>query len=505
MSMPAESLQMAPTLKALLSGIVAAPKIPVLGISSDSRKLRAGDVFFACQGALSHGLDFTAEALESGVVAIVFDVSTAQATDAPVPVIAVEHLAERLGEISNRFFDFPSQSLCVHGVTGTNGKTTVAYLLRESLRRLDESCGYVGTVGAGVQHIDASMALTTPPCFELQGLLADFVDAGAGHAAIEVSSHAIEQSRIDGIRFETATFTNLSRDHIDYHGDMRTYFETKARLFLNSDVTHRIVNIDDEFGIELARRCGTNLISVSIQKDVALPASRFVRAHEITPVADGFEVAVTTSWGDANLSLPLPGLFNVSNALQVLAVLLSQDVSLQRACAALSAVSAPPGRLQHVRYGSGNKVPAVYVDYSHTPASLELALQALRTHTRGQLWCVFGCGGDRDRGKRPMMGSIAATNADRAIVTNDNPRTENPATIIKEILGGMEAAALAIEDRDAAIGHAIKQAAVNDIVLLAGKGHEDYQIIGNQITSFSDYDVAKKYLALRAQEEQGTV
>ncbi|MGI9206081.1 MAG: UDP-N-acetylmuramoyl-L-alanyl-D-glutamate--2,6-diaminopimelate ligase [Woeseiaceae bacterium] len=502
MSMPAESLTSIVTLQDLLAGIVAAPPVPISGITADSRLLRPGDVFLACQGATSHGLDYLDQAVAAGISAVVWDSSTHKdpQTDVPgiVPTIGVDGLSGRLGEIANRWFSNPSEDLQVVGVTGTNGKTTVAFLVQQCLQALDRKCGYVGTLGGGMSVTTSETSMTTPPCVELHEQLASFRDEGAGYAAIEVSSHALEQRRVDGVKFDTAIFTNLSRDHIDYHGGMRDYFESKARLFLEYDVRHRIVSLDSEFGAELAERCGQDVIAVSTRFDRITDGRLHVFARSIVATPAGSNISFATSWGDADLSLPLAGEFNVANAAEVLACLLCHDVSLNDACDVLENVCAPPGRMQRVQAATDAILPTVYVDYSHTPASLEAALKALRGHCSAQLWCVFGCGGDRDRGKRSMMGKIAGRLADISVVTSDNPRTEVPAKIIAEILEGMHADTISIEDRGDAIAHAIHCASAGDTILIAGKGHEDYQVIGTETHHFSDVEVATHNLEQRA-------
>lgn len=502
MSMPAESLIPNVTLQDLLAGMADAPSISISGITADSRLLRPGNVFFACQGATSHGLEFLDQAIAAGVSAVVWDSSTRAdshpAVPTIVPVIGVDRLSDRLGEIANRWFHSPSKDLRVAGVTGTNGKTTVAFLIQHCLQSLEQKCGYIGTLGSGLTVTTSEASMTTPPCIELHGQLAGFRDQGAGYAAVEVSSHALEQKRVDGVTFDTAIFTNLSRDHIDYHGGMRCYFESKAGLFLDHDVRHRIVSMDTEFGAELAGRCGQDVIVVSTRLDRIADTRPHVFARSIVATPAGSNVAFTTSWGDTELSLPLAGEFNVANAAQVLAYLLCHDISLHDARDALQKVCAPPGRMQRVQAAADASLPSVYVDYSHTPASLEAALNALRGHCTGQLWCVFGCGGDRDRGKRSMMGEIASRLADISIVTNDNPRGEDPAKIIAEILEGMRTDTISIEDRADAIAHALHSADADDTILIAGKGHEDYQVIGAEKQHFSDVEVATRNLEQRA-------
>lgn len=491
MNMPAETLTPHGTLASLLDGFADAPEIEIAGISSDSKALSPGDVFFALAGETSHGLDYLGEAREAGIAAVVWDSSAdVVAPDLPdIPMIAVPGLTKHIGEIANRFFDTPSRSLKVAGVTGTNGKTTVAFLVAECMQMLGESCAYLGTLGFGIGELDTESDMTTPACIDLHQKLAAFRDADASHAAIEVSSHALHQDRINGVHFDSAVFTNLSRDHVDYHGSMRAYGETKAQLFLGRDVEHRIICMDTEFGQELADRCGGDVVTVSTRFDRLANGRPFVFVRSVVATETGSNIVTDSSWGVLQFHLPLPGNFNVANAICALGLLLRWDVPVADACEVLSRVSAPPGRMQRV---ADSSAPVVFIDYAHTPAGLEAALRSLRSHCRKSLWCVFGCGGDRDRGKRPLMGRIAARLADRVVVTNDNPRSELPGNIIAEILRGVgdRGGAIAIEDRATAIAYAIREADADDIVLIAGKGHENYQLIGNQRVAFSDYDAA---------------
>ena len=495
--MPAEMLKSNFTLDQLLQGMAEAPAIPLSGISSDSRKLEQGNLFIACQGKTSHGLDFLDQAVAAKVAAVVCDITTGDVPPADIPIIPVADLARHLGTIANRFFDTPSKRIKVSGVTGTNGKTTVAYLIMQCQQRLGHKCAYIGTLGSGIDEISSTDGMTTPACIDLHRQLAKFCDAGAGHAAIEVSSHALEQNRVDGVHFDTAIFTNLSRDHIDYHGSMRAYADTKARLFLDYDVTNRIVSVDTEFGQEIADRCGMNVVTASTRFDREANGRPYVFVRAVVATKRGSRVSVMSSWGAGEFLLPLPGDFNVANAVEVLATMLNWDVPLDDACEVLGEVSAPPGRMQRVQLDTEADLPAVFVDYAHTPASLEAALRALRQHCKGQLWCVFGCGGDRDRGKRALMGKISTRHADQVIVTNDNPRSESPAAIIAAVLEGMDDDTVVIEDRGAAIASAIADADTEDVVLIAGKGHEEHQILGLQRLKFSDANIARAKLLAR--------
>lgn len=497
MSMPAEHLSTHLTLDTLLERLAAAPAIPVADITIDSRDVGPGSVFIATSGATHHGIDFLPMARDAGAVACVYDSSTAGKVPASfdIPLIPVATLASHLGEIANRFFDSPSQHVDVVGVTGTNGKSTVAWMLSRCLESLGQRSGYAGTLGYGVGEIRQSSTMTTPDVIEMHRRLASFRDEGAAHAAIEVSSHALDQGRVSGVHFDAALFTNLSRDHLDYHGDMQAYGEAKSRLFVEHRANSRIVNIDSDFGSRLAARCGNDVVTVSARFDRETDHRRHVVVRGVRVRPGGSDIRVETSWGEAEFFLPMPGDYNVANAALALAYLLVDGAELHAACDALQRVEPPPGRMQRVDAPG----PRVYIDYAHSPNALDVALHALRAHGNGKLWCVFGCGGDRDRGKRPEMGSIAERLADQVVITSDNPRSESPGDIIADVLGGMQApgAARVIEDRAAAIDWAIANAGGDDQVLIAGKGHEHVQLIGNRAIEFSDYAVARQSLNAR--------
>ena len=504
MSMPAEDLIRPITLAELLQGFADAPALPISGIASDSRQLRRGFLFLACQGISSHGADYLDQAIEAGVVAVAYDAATAKlpAVNVGVPMIAVENLSRHLGTIANRYFDSPSAAMQVIGITGTNGKSTVAWIIAQCKQRLGEACGYIGTLGSGIGEINIDGSMTTPATIELHRQLADFRTDDAVCAALEVSSHALVQNRVDGIAFDTVLFTNLSRDHLDYHGDMQNYGDAKARLFVEYSARQRIINLDSEFGSQLAERCGQDVIIVSTKFDRVANGRPYVFVRSVVANENGSQVRLSSSWGDGEIALPLPGEFNVANAVIVLALLLSQGVPIEKACAVLGEVEAPPGRMQRVLPVAGRAT--VFVDYAHTPDALEVALRALRTHCRGKLWCVFGCGGDRDAGKRPLMGRVAERHADHVVITSDNPRNEAPGEIIAAIAGGLEHSenATLLEDRAAAIAWAIKEARSNDVVLIAGKGHENYQILGDERRDFSDFVTAKTTLASYADAKE---
>jgi UDP-N-acetylmuramoyl-L-alanyl-D-glutamate--2,6-diaminopimelate ligase len=490
MSMPAERINLSPTLADLLQGLAQAPAIPVSGIASDSRLVGEGYLFLACKGLRSHGIDHIEQVITAGASAIAWDAST---TDSPgdvagVAMIGVENLARHLGEIANRYYGRPSDNMNVIGITGTNGKTTVAWLIAQCLQKLEHKCAYLGTLGSGVVELEGGEGMTTPAAVELHERLASFVAVGAEAAAIEVSSHALSQGRVDAVKFESVLFTNLTRDHLDYHKSMQDYFESKARLFLEWSAENRIINLDSEFGAELAARCGQNVVTVSTKFNQVANGRPYVFVRSVVANDNGSKIGFASSWGDGQFDLPLPGDFNVANAVIVLALLLNQGVFVADACAALAGTDAPPGRMQRVVTDG----VAVFVDYAHTPSAVEAALHALRAHCRGRLWCVFGCGGDRDAGKRPLMGKLAERLADKVVITSDNPRDESPQEIIDDVLAGLvkPESAVVIEDRAAAIAWAISQARESDVVLIAGKGHEKYQQIGAERRRFSDYAVA---------------
>ena len=489
MSMPAMEINRTPTLAALLTGLADAPELEVQGIASDSRQLRDGFLFLACQGISSHGLDYLQDAIDAGACAVAWDSNNAEApADAGIPMIAVHDLSSQLGEIANRFYGAPSQALNTIGVTGTNGKTTVAWMLAQCLQHLGDRCGYVGTLGYGIGELDGVEGMTTPTAIELHGRLAEFVDAGANSAAIEVSSHALSQRRVDGVSFNAALFTNLTRDHLDYHGDMQSYFESKASLFLGHGAPLKIINVDSEYGAKLAELCGDDVVSVSTRGDGVVTSSSFVSVRSVVASESGSDITISSSWGDGNFRLLLPGEFNVENAVLVLGYLLASGIEIEKACDVLELVEAPAGRMQRV----ANSDAAIYIDYAHTPDAIESALSALRPHYDGKLWCLFGCGGDRDVGKRPLMAAVAERWADKVVVTTDNPRSEDPQSIIADITDGFEdrGVVTVIEDRATAIAWTIANAAPTDVILVAGKGHENYQEVDGERHPFSDYALA---------------
>jgi len=474
------------------AGLGADRDCRITGLAMDSRQVEPGDLFFACMGAagVSHGLDYVAQAAKRGAAAIVYDIRDQERVDVllaaglddDVPMIAVTALLEQIGVVAARFYRQPSRDQFVVGITGTNGKTSCSHFLAQILAGRDGGCGLIGTLGYGLYGQLVQGQHTTPDAVQLQAELATIRDAGAGHVVMEVSSHGLDQHRVSGVAFDAAVLTNLSQDHLDYHGDLDSYAAAKRRLFQMPGLRYAVINHDDVFGRSLIKQLPESLqvLSYGFDRgaDICAVAQRFD--------ADGFELRLSTPWGDGVLNSRLLGRFNASNLMAVLATLLLMDVPLNQALDSLGQVRAVRGRMEH--FGGTDAHPLVVVDYAHTPDALQQVLQTLREHCRGQLWCVFGCGGDRDRGKRPQMGAIAEQGADRLIVTDDNPRHEAGAAIIDDILSGITVpdCALVKRDRAEAISLAVQSAIVGDVVLVAGKGHEEYQLVGDQILPFSD-------------------
>ncbi|HEY2591402.1 MAG TPA: UDP-N-acetylmuramoyl-L-alanyl-D-glutamate--2,6-diaminopimelate ligase [Steroidobacteraceae bacterium] len=513
------------------------PDVRVSDVTLDSRSVEAGALFLACRGTARHGLEFAEQAVGRGARAILFEAESAAADarlaeglpasvrkavdEGALFITPVPRLTAEVGTIADRFFEAPSQSLAVAGFTGTNGKTTCAYLTAQALQKLGRRSGYLGTLGSGLPESITPLDLTTPDAVTVHRQLAALRALGAECVAMEVSSHALAQGRVNGVRFRAAAFTNLTRDHLDFHGSMEAYGAAKARLF-ECDLAARIINIDDAFGRELARRFGAaagRLILTGRR-----PAGRGSRdpahgaehlwARDAQLVRAGLGFTLDSSWGEAVVAAPLIGDFNVDNLLTVLAVLMALDVPLDHAVEVLKECAPPPGRMELVRGGASD--PLAIVDYAHTPDGLEKALHAARAHCAGALRVVFGCGGDRDRGKRAPMGRTARELADEVIVTDDNPRTEDPGQIVADILEGIEARAGADtapsglaaaeaaaaagsvrvqHDRARAIEETLAHSGAGDVVLIAGKGHEDYQIVGRERRPFSDQAVARAFFS----------
>jgi len=509
----------------LLDGIATVPGIEsrvVFDLTLDSREARAGSLFFALRGQQSHGLKYAAEAVARGATVVLWESpgeldedparyedfareATTLAANASVFVAPVAGLRQLVGRIADRFFGWPSAHMRIVGITGTNGKTTCAYLLAQALTRLKSDAAYIGTIGwgrVGAPQIPTGRdAHTTPDVVSVHRQLAKLRALGVRDVAMEVSSHALDQGRVDAVRFHTAAFTNLTRDHLDYHPSIQAYGATKARLFAFAGLQHIVINIGDVFGREIAVRYGGRVPLTAVcvgASDTAWLADRALYADDVNLDWHGISMSLGGSFGKLRVTTKLLGRFNAENAVIVLACLIGLGVSLADAAAALGECTAPPGRMEVIESKEPDK-PLAVIDYAHTPDALANALRALREHCRGTLWCVFGCGGDRDPGKRPMMGAIADELADHIIVTDDNPRSEDPQSICSAIVSGIvRHPSRVIHDRGAAIATALKEAETPDMVLIAGKGHEDYQIYGNERRSFSDRREALRCLGAAA-------
>lgn len=458
----------------------------VRGVALDSRQVRPGDVFVALRGERSHGLEFAGQAAQRGAVAVLTD--ECPATPISLPLLTVPELAGSLGRLLSLAFGEPSQRLDVLGVTGTNGKTSSVQFLAQSLTALGQRVATQGTLGSGFAGALEHSERTTPDAAVTQRWLADMLAAGADLVAMEVSSHALVQGRVDGVRFRLALFTNLSRDHLDYHRDMEDYFAAKARLFHWPQLQAAIINLDDPHGRRLRQQLAPELrcIGYAIDHDAELRAES-VRADE-----QGLRFELVHAGERAAVTLPLLGRFNLSNALGVAGALLVLGHRLPRVAAALAALRPVRGRMERIERTRG---AAVVVDYAHTPDALTQALASLRPHVAGRLWLVFGCGGERDPGKRPLMAAAAEAGADRIIVSDDNPRGEDGDAIVEQILAGFSPGApVQVErDRAQAIGLALAAADENDLVLIAGKGHESWQQIGAERRPFDDAEVARRW------------
>jgi UDP-N-acetylmuramoyl-L-alanyl-D-glutamate--2,6-diaminopimelate ligase len=479
----------------LLSGITGIDPnsdCNVTGLALDSRRVVPGDLFLACSGYRSHGRQYIDDAIASGAAAVLWDADESSGQYSSVmrtknvPIVAVENLREWVGEIASRFYGHPSHDLLVIGITGTNGKTSCSQFLAQVLSA-KQPCGVIGTLGYGLYGALQPASHTTPDGIKLQSLLAELRDIGVRRAVMEVSSHGLDQGRINGTEVDVAVFTNLTRDHLDYHDDMAAYGQAKQRLFTLPSVRHVVVNSDDDFGRELLRTVSNDVQRISYGLE-EYDTGFHIRAYDVKLDTDGILLNISTPLGEGVLRSALLGRFNISNLLAVLGILLAIDIPLDEALERLATITTVPGRMEHFRGGPGQ--PLVVVDYAHTPDALKHVLAALREHQPGKLWCVFGCGGDRDRGKRPLMGQVAEQLADTVVLTDDNPRSEDPVQITAEILTGFQhpESVTLIHDRAAAIQHTIAGASHEDIVLVAGKGHEEYQLVGDRQIPFSDRD-----------------
>ncbi len=476
-------------------------ELAITGLVQDSRALRTGDAFVAIGGFGTHGLAFTEAARHAGAAVILFEPPAPDELPAPADAIPVVNLRARMGAMADIFHGQPSAAMTTVGVTGTNGKTSTVQLLAQAWTLRGERCGTIGTLGAGIYPATVPTGFTTPLVLRLHELLAELRDEGAATVAMEVSSHALDQGRVDGVHFDVAVFTNLTRDHLDYHGDMASYGAAKARLFDWPGLRAAAVNLDDAYGRELFDSVSKRLRVVGFSSRGASGAS--IRAEDVLLDARGIRFMLHASGQAHQVRSALLGRFNVDNLLAVAATLSALGMAPAMVAEILSQLHPIAGRMNGLggeESENGVELPLVVVDYAHTPDALEQALSSLRAHTAGKLICVFGCGGERDAGKRPQMAAIAEHGADVAIVTHDNPRGEDGDAIAADIMEGFVDPARAVlqRDRAKAIAEAIGMAGADDVVLIAGKGHEPYQEINGVRHPFDDSNVARGLLAARA-------
>jgi len=483
-------------------------ELTINALVQDNRKAKSGNLFIAHQGYNTHGLLYAQDAVAKGVSVVLWDGNLDNRDEIldsisnKVLCIQCPNLKHKVGEIASRYYDQPSLSLDVIGVTGTDGKTSIAHFLAQCLDQHDVHCGVLGTLGNGFINDLHPTGLTTADALLVQKTLSDIQRAGAKHVVMEVSSHGLDQGRVSGVAFTTAVLSNLGVDHLDYHGTLENYAAAKKRLFHTPGLAAAVINLDDKFGRELAAEIRDHVCvwGYSIKQDISAYknlADYFVHATAMQPFEHGYHLTVSTPGGDGDLDVPLLGQFNASNALAVLAALLISNVSFGNAVNDLSVVRPVDGRVEII--AEDNK-PVVVVDYAHTEQGLSAVCHSMREHFSGQLWCVFGCGGDRDHSKRALMAKVAEQYADKIIVTTDNPRHEDPQDIINEVLTGFSSLqnVEAVLDRRQAIDIAISNAQPGDVVLLAGKGHETSQVVGDVHIAFDDRRVARELLSARA-------
>lgn len=493
-------------LSALLGGAAEVPSVldtSVHGLTADSREVKAGDAFVALRGSGGDPWRFVPEAVSRGAVAVLLETveETGCSEHEGVLVVKVPQLGRHQAVIADRFYDSPSQALHVVGVTGTNGKSSVTRFVADILDAAGLRTATLGTLGYGFPDAIMPASHTTPDVISVHRLLHQFRKRGAHAVVMEVSSHALDQGRVEQVQFEGVVFTNLTRDHLDYHGDMAQYGAAKARLFTDTNPRFAIINVDDEFGRKLVDLtpgyCQVWRFGFS-KPPLARDAE--IQIHELDMQEGGFTAKAVTPVGTLSISSALLGKFNASNLAASIGVALALNIDAASVVRAVKTLTAPPGRLQKLVAPDGLRV---VVDYAHTPDALETALTAVRLHARGKLWCIFGCGGDRDSGKRPLMGSIAERLADRVILTDDNPRSESPEAIIADVLQGFAkpGAVMVEHDRARAIEQALTGAAAGDLVLIAGKGHEDYQEVQGRRFPFSDVAMVESLLPQRPSEE----
>lgn len=488
------------SLAELLAGIEVIGEVPAIGINGmalDSRRLKQGDLFIACAGYQSHGLEYIDDAIANGAEVVLAEVCsnwlpeqiTELSEEKNIVIVPVGALTEAVSMIAGRFYKSPSQEFPMIGITGTNGKTSSSLFVAQAFAG-SKKVAVMGTIGNGFPGDLMPSTHTTMDPVSVQATLAGLYQRKADMVVMEVSSHALHQGRVADVQFDIAVLTNFSRDHLDYHGTMADYAEAKSLLFRMNNLKSAVINADDELGQRLIAEMQTSparVLAYGTKEIDTDKVNAWIRADHIRMLPGGVEFDVLSSWGQATVNLGLIGRFNVQNAMVALGVMLECGVDFKQAIADLQKLETVPGRMELISKDQG---PSVIVDFAHTPDALEQVLKSLKAHVDGKLYCVFGCGGDRDKGKRPQMGKVAESLADVVVLTSDNPRSENPDDIINDIKQGLESADKAIVEpsRAQAIRQAIESAGNGDMVLVAGKGHEAFQIVGDLKLPFSDQE-----------------
>ena len=505
----AEQLNSNGVLLDLINGLVSLPdpvpramNVVATGIQMDSRLLQKGDLFLACFGSNHDAREYIGEAIKLGVAAVLAESGGkwqgVQVID-DIAVVAIDNLSAKLSEVAARFYSHPSQRLSVIGITGTNGKTSCSQFIAQALADSGFSCGTMGTLGYGIYGELRETQLTTPDPVFTQMALAEMAQDGIDPVVMEVSSVGLHQRRVKAVKFDTAIFTNLTRDHLDYHESMEDYGNNKKKLFTSEGLSRAIVNLDDPYALSIINSIApsVDVFTYSLKNSAAT-----VYAESLSLTRQGFEARIVTPIGSGTVKGKLFGYFNVSNLLAVITALINylpkkKDVDIEQLCELVSGLSSVDGRMEII--GDSDEITAV-VDYAHTPDGLRSALKGLRDHFSGNIWCVFGCGGNRDKGKRPIMGEIAEAFADRLIIADDNPRNEEGDAIVQHILSGMNKPEEPVieRDREKAISYAILNAQPGDVVLVAGKGHETYQDVCGSKLIFSDANQVRLALQARA-------
>lgn len=492
-------------LAGLLKGyntIEPVPDIDIVDITSNSRTARRGSLFIALRGINSQGIDFAIDAVKSGAVAVIYD-SEDEYCVRRIPLlgkqvqtswIGIKSLDRINGEIVSRFYGEPGRSMKIIGITGTDGKTSVTHLITQALTRIGKSVASIGTLGYGIGNKFDTATHTTPDAVTLQSYLHEFHEQKCDYVIMEVSSHSLQQYRVSGCQFDIAVLTNLGRDHLDYHQDMEQYAATKGRLFRDFDLSARVLNIDDAFGRQLANefKSGGKIRYSALAPKEKQGVEVYLLNSEITE--QGLDLDVATPIGEIHASTALMGQFNIDNTLACISSLVALGLEQAEIQLAVTGLQAIPGRMEKIT-GDSSRATAV-IDFAHTEQALRACLTASREYTSGQLWCVFGCGGDRDQGKRQGMGRAAEELADRIIITDDNPRTEDPERIVSDIREGLANPknSCVVHNRQAAIEYALTEAKSGDLVVIAGKGHEQEQIIGHERYPFSDRHVVQRFI-----------